>query len=64
MKRVALIGSLVLLCSGCATVTVGPGEIGVLWTTGGGTQPATFGEGAHGLASGDEMSIYDLKTTS
>lgn len=64
MKTATCIGSLLFLASGCATVTVGPGEIGVLWTSGGGTQAQTFGEGAHGVAWSDALSIYDLRTAS
>ncbi len=64
VSRVALIGSLFLWVSGCATVTVGPGEIGVLWTQNGGTQPGTYGEGVHSVSSGDVVSIYDLRTMS
>lgn len=52
------------LLGGCATVTVGPGQMGVLWTEAGGTQPQTFTEGAHAVGSGDVMNIYDLRTTS
>jgi regulator of protease activity HflC (stomatin/prohibitin superfamily) len=36
----------------------------VLWTAGGGTQAQTYNEGAHSVLWGDEMSIYDLRTTS
>jgi regulator of protease activity HflC (stomatin/prohibitin superfamily) len=53
-----------MLMSGCATVSVGPGEIGVLWTSSNGTQQQTYGEGAHGLSADNVMSIYDLRTTS
>ncbi len=51
------------LLSGCATVAVGPGQIGVLWTATDGTQDRTFTEGAHPVATDDVVSIYDLRTT-
>lgn len=53
-----------LALSGCATVDVGPGQVGVLWSANGGTQPSTYAEGTHYLGSGDQVSIYDLRTTS
>jgi regulator of protease activity HflC (stomatin/prohibitin superfamily) len=55
---------LFVLVSGCATVSVGPGEIGVLWSERGGTQPEAYGEGLHNVSPGDAVSIYDLRTTS
>jgi regulator of protease activity HflC (stomatin/prohibitin superfamily) len=61
---IGLMSGLCLAASGCATVMVGPGEIGVLWTANNGTQAQTYGEGAHNLSSGDVMSIYDLRTNS
>jgi regulator of protease activity HflC (stomatin/prohibitin superfamily) len=64
VKPLALFGTWILFISGCATVTVGPGEIGVLWTSLGGTQQGTYGEGEHSLRLGDVVSIYDLRTTS
>ena len=53
-----------LALSGCATALVGPGQIGVLWSADGGTRNATYAEGAHYVSPGDQMSIYDLRTTS
>ena len=63
MKTKALMWAVLLACSGCATVVVGPGQTGVLWTAHGGTQAGTFGEGAHWMDPSDAMSIYDLRTT-
>jgi prohibitin 1 len=62
IKMSFLVAALAL--SGCATTSVGPGQIGVLWSAEGGTQPQTFAEGAHYVAASDQMSIYDLRTTS
>lgn len=51
------------LLSGCATVSVGPGQIGVLWTAAHGTDEQTFTEGAHAVNADDVLSVYDLRTT-
>jgi regulator of protease activity HflC (stomatin/prohibitin superfamily) len=64
MNRIALSAALASLCSACATVSVGPGQAGVLWTASGGTQQQTFGEGTHNVVSGDDVSLYDLRTMS
>jgi regulator of protease activity HflC (stomatin/prohibitin superfamily) len=63
MKTTSPLLAVLLACSGCATVVVGPGQTGVLWTARGGTQGGTFGEGAHWLSPSDVLSIYDLRTT-
>lgn len=63
MKNSALLLGVTLL-GGCVSTTVGPGQIGVLWTAAAGTQSQTFGEGAHNLAGDDVMSVFDLRTTS
>lgn len=64
MKPACIAVVTALALSGCATVDVGPGQVGVLWSATGGTQPGTYTEGSHYLGSGDQMSIYDLRTTS
>jgi regulator of protease activity HflC (stomatin/prohibitin superfamily) len=61
MKRLIPLLSFLLL-AGCATVE--PGRIGVLWTTGGGTRPETYREGAYSVAAWNQMYIYDLRTMS
>lgn len=61
-NSVLLLG--VTLLGGCVSTTVGPGQIGVLWTAAAGTQSQTFGEGAHNLAGDDVLSVFDLRTTS
>ena len=60
----SLVLALTVSLAGCATVTVGPGQIGVLWTPVNGTQSETYPEGAHNIGSLDSMSIFDLRTTS
>jgi regulator of protease activity HflC (stomatin/prohibitin superfamily) len=60
MKVVRLIPFLLL--TGC--VTVGPGQIGVLWTINGGTSPIPFAEGSHYVNSWDQLYIYDLRAMS
>jgi regulator of protease activity HflC (stomatin/prohibitin superfamily) len=62
MKAAIVILPVVLL-AGCATVNVGPGQLGVLWSENGGTQPQIYAEGAHNVGSGDVMNIYDVRTT-
>jgi len=64
MKRLIVIGLLGFVAAGCSTVTVGPGEIGVMWTSSDGTRPETYAEGAHSVPWGDVMSIYDVRTNS
>jgi prohibitin 2 len=51
-----------LLSSACATV--GPGQVGVLWRATSGTQPETYGEGAHLVAPWNSMAVYDLRSKS
>lgn len=48
--------------AGCATV--GPGQVGVLWTASGGTEPQTYGEGVHAIAPWNDLSVYDLRSMS
>jgi len=50
------------LLSACATV--GPGQVGVLWTLGSGTQKDTYGEGDHLKWPWDSFSVYDLRAQS
>ncbi len=50
------------ITSGC--VTIGPGQVGVLWRASGGTQRQTYGEGLHPIAAWNEMYIYDLRSMS
>ncbi|HEY4121999.1 MAG TPA: prohibitin family protein [Byssovorax sp.] len=49
--------------TGCANAMVGPGHIGVLWASDGGTQAQTFHEGAYSISRDDALSVYDLRTT-
>jgi regulator of protease activity HflC (stomatin/prohibitin superfamily) len=53
-----------LFAAGCATVSVGPGQVGVLWSPDGGTRPEIYAEGQHGLPTDSQMSVYDVRTTS
>lgn len=62
MKSVRFLPLFLLTLTGC--VTVGPGQIGVLWTISGGTSPVPYGEGAHYVNSWDQLYIYDLRTMS
>jgi regulator of protease activity HflC (stomatin/prohibitin superfamily) len=57
---VALLGAAVT--SGCATV--GPGQVGVLWTVSEGTQKTPYGEGLHAVAGWNRMYTYDTRTLS
>jgi regulator of protease activity HflC (stomatin/prohibitin superfamily) len=47
---------------GCASV--GPGQLGVLWSTRGGTQPQAYREGRHAIGAGDRMYLYDVRSLS
>ena len=47
-----------------ACVTVGPGQAGVLWKAGGGTQKETYGEGEYWLWFQNHMYVYDLRVMS
>lgn len=47
---------------GCATV--GPGQVGVLWTASGGTESQLYGEGVHAVAPWNDLSVYDLRSMS
>lgn len=61
VKRAAALAA-VALASGCASV--GPGRIGVLWTSASGTQQRTWSEGRHVVAPWNELYVYDLRTMS
>ncbi len=56
---VALLASAATL-SACATV--GPGRIGVLWTSMSGTQNKTYGEGSYYVFPWNDMYVYNLRT--
>ncbi len=47
-----------------ACATVGPGHVGVLWTTGSGTQKETYQEGAHFIMPWNKLAVYDLRSQS
>ncbi|HTS80573.1 MAG TPA: prohibitin family protein [Myxococcaceae bacterium] len=47
---------------GCATI--GPGKVGVLWKSSGGTQDQVYGEGREGVWWGNEMYVYDTRVMS
>ena len=57
-----LLVALVFFSTGCAAV--GPGNVGVLWTTASGTQRETYREGLHAIAPWNHLSIYDLRIQS
>jgi prohibitin 2 len=61
VEHVALVVPL-LASSACATV--GPGNIGVLWTVSGGTQRQTYSEGLHAVAPWNQLDVYDLRVQS
>lgn len=65
MKRVssmAFVLASLLLATGC--VTIGPGNVGVLWNIHTGTQPEIYKEGMHSLAAWNDMYIYDMRVMS
>ncbi len=51
-----------ILLSSCATV--GPGKVGVLWTSSSGTQSEVYHEGSYSVAFWNTFYIYDLRTMS
>jgi regulator of protease activity HflC (stomatin/prohibitin superfamily) len=61
-KTSALIAVTLLSLMGCATV--GPGQVGLLWTVGSGLQQETYAEGLHSVAPWNRMEVYDLRTHS
>jgi len=66
MKKLALIW--LPLCAAnpllTACATVGPGQAGVVWTVGSGTQKEMYGEGDHLMWPWDKLSVYDLRSQS
>jgi len=54
----------ILALLGTSCVTVGPGQVGVLWTAASGTQKNTFPEGLHSIAAWNTLSVYDLRSMS
>ena len=61
MKRVRFLFALLLLSS---CVTVGPGQAGVLWKAGGGTQKETYSEGEYWVWFQNRMYVYDMRVMS
>ena len=47
-----------------ACASVAPGHVGVLWTSGSGTQKDTYAEGDHFIMPWDKLSVYDLRSQS
>ncbi len=61
-NRVAKIALLASAISLSACTTVGPGHIGILWTSMNGTQNHTYGEGAYDVLPWNTMYVYNLRT--
>ncbi len=61
MKRVPLF---LIFALSSACVTVGPGQAGVLWKAGGGTQKETYAEGEYWVWFQNHMYVYDLRVMS
>ena len=61
MKRLTALVTLTFLS---ACVTVGPGQAGVLWKAGGGTQKDVYGEGQYWVWLQNHMYVYDLRVMS
>ncbi len=59
-RTLALAAALAL--AGCASVR--PGQVGVLWNIGSGTQKEIFPEGVHLIAPWNQLSVYDLRAQS
>jgi regulator of protease activity HflC (stomatin/prohibitin superfamily) len=59
LVRRALTAVVTCLCAGC--VTVGPGEVAVVWTPGG-MSDKVFTEGQHGIGWFDKTQIYDARS--
>lgn len=53
-----------IVCGSGGCATVGPGQVGVLWTASGGTETRTYGEGVHSIAPWNDLSVYDLRSMS
>ncbi|MGO9831084.1 MAG: prohibitin family protein [Myxococcaceae bacterium] len=61
MNRLMVLCALFLIPS---CVTVGPGQAGVLWKAGGGTQKESYGEGEYMVWIQNHMYVYDLRVMS
>ncbi len=61
MKKLIILAALLLLP---ACVTVGPGQAGVLWKAGGGTQKEAYAEGEYWIWFQNKMYVYDLRIQS
>ena len=61
-NRVAKIALLASTIGLGACTTVGPGRIGILWTSMSGTQNQTYGEGAYDVFPWNTMYVYNLRT--
>jgi regulator of protease activity HflC (stomatin/prohibitin superfamily) len=64
MKHTSWLTVTVLAGALSACATVGPGQGGVLWTSGSGTQSDAYGEGKHFIAPWNELYVYDLREMS
>lgn len=60
MKRTIAVGLLMAVSSGC--VSVGSGQLGVVWRPVGGTNPQALGEGTHAKKVFEEITLYDVRT--
>jgi regulator of protease activity HflC (stomatin/prohibitin superfamily) len=50
-----------LVCSGCSYATVGPGQVGVVWTPNG-TRQEVYPEGTWGVGYFDRATVYDARS--
>src|SRR5689334_52976 len=50
-----------LLATGCSYATVGPGQVGVVWTPSG-TRPNVLPEGNWGIGFFDRATVYDARS--
>jgi regulator of protease activity HflC (stomatin/prohibitin superfamily) len=54
-------GALSLAAAGCSFATVGPGQVGVVWTPSG-TRPQPLPEGTWGVGYWDKTTVYDSRS--
>ncbi len=50
-----------MACAGCSYATVGPGQVGVVWTPSG-TRPDVYPEGSWGIGFFDRVTVYDARS--
>lgn len=61
MKTALSIFVSALACTGCSYATVGPGQVGVVWTPSG-TRPDVYPEGSWGMGYFDQVTVYDARS--